>query len=64
MKTAPLLTRPTPRRWPTRPRADIAPGLPAARLDVLSRAAHDFLVPLPRPDLALDVQTLRMIETR
>jgi hypothetical protein len=31
------------------------PGLPSA-------ADHDFLVPNPRPDLTLDLQTLRMIQ--
>lgn len=35
------------------------PALPALRP---TTAAHDFLVPNPRPDLTMELATLRMLE--
>jgi hypothetical protein len=47
---------------PLRPRA-AAPALARPLLALhAAHAAHDFLVANPRPDLVLDVRTLRMIE--
>lgn len=47
---------------PLRPRLDAPqafPVLPALRPTL---AAHDFLVPNLRPDLTMDLKTLRMLE--
>ena len=67
---APTL-RPTNRR-PGLTRRDDQPLLLRAALPALggswprprpaTAAAHDFLVPNPRPDLTTDLHTLRMIE--
>ena len=66
---APTL-RPTHRRLDL-PRLGDEPLRQRAALSVLRGAwprplptgtAHDFLLPNPRPDLTLDLQTLRMIE--
>lgn len=63
--TAALLPlRPAPRAPRLRRRAELpALAAPAPALAPCS-AAHDFLVPNPRPDLTLDPQTLRMLEAR
>jgi len=65
MNTPTLRLEPRPRRTsaePLRSRAELpaiwhrpSPLRPA-------HAAHDFLVPNPRPDLTTDLRTLRMIE--
>ena len=67
MKTPTLLVLPLPARDPRparphhrAPLPALAPFRPPPRP---ARAAHDFLVPNPRPDLTTDPHTLRMIET-
>ena len=65
MKRPALRSLPLAPAWPRDPfgarpessavAALIRPGLPSA-------ADHDFLVPNPRPDLTLGLQTLRMIQ--
>ncbi len=49
---------------PDRARLHTAAPAQTARVPLPSRAAHDFLVPNPRPDLTLDPHLLRMIEVR
>jgi hypothetical protein len=64
MKTPTVLTLPCPHRAepPLRFRAQLPAlaGWPPPPKP--QRAAHDFLVPNPRPDLTTDLHTLRMIE--
>lgn len=51
-----------PREKLFRPRAELPAITQPARPLLPSHAAHDFLVPNPRPDLTLGTHTLRMIE--
>jgi hypothetical protein len=67
MKTTALRSLSFPPAWPRDPLPDRAAPLAAAGLPrpaLPSMAHHDFLVPNPRPDLTLGLQTLRMIQAR
>lgn len=61
---APNLLRPLPRHPRLRHRAEFPALWHTSPPLVPSQAAHDFLVPNPRPDLTLDPHTLRMLEAR
>ena len=60
--TAPNLLRPPTRHPRPRQRPDLPALTLVSRPHVPSSAAHDFLVPNPRPDLTLDPHTLRMLD--
>jgi hypothetical protein len=65
MKTPTLRLQSRPRHIDTAPlrlRAELPALRPAPCALRPAQAAHDFLVPNPRPDLTLDALTLRMIE--
>ncbi len=47
---------------PMRRRTDLPAHRPAPCILRPAQAVHDFLVPNPRPDLALDRRTLLMLE--
>ncbi len=65
MNTPTALLKPRLRRTPAKPlhlRAELPAIWHAASPLRPATAAHDFLVPNPRPDLTTDLRTLRMIE--
>lgn len=47
---------------PLRLRAELPAIGTRPRVIVPATAGHDFLVPNPRPDLTMDLNTLRMLE--